>query len=405
MSTKIKDHRYLGGVLLVAGTCIGAGMIGVPVKTAVAGFGPTLIAFGLVWLIMTLSALLFLEVSLDFPGEVNFITMSKIILGPVGKNIAWLTSLLYMYSMMAAYTSGGGTMLAELLPVNVYVAILVYLLPFAILVYFGAKWIDLINRFFTIGLIVSFVILCVSTLISARSLQPIANFAANKSVIESFKLLTFGLPLLVTTFGYHVIIPSLKCYLQEEVNFLKKAIFVGGFIPLIVYIVWQIVILLLIPAFGNEGLVSMLESNKNPGDSIASYLLRYGQHKMVVISLTSFMFCAISSSLIGVSWALCDFFADGFKIAKNCIGKLILIFLTFVPAIIYAVCFPQGFLKALGWSGVFSAIIMVIYPALMAYKLRTISKNPVKYKAPIGKILIIAVILFGLLVAGLELIK
>ena len=62
MSTK--NSGYLGGVLLVAGTCIGAGMIGVPVKTAASGFYPTLIAFVLVLAIMTMSALLFLEASL-----------------------------------------------------------------------------------------------------------------------------------------------------------------------------------------------------------------------------------------------------------------------------------------------------------------------------------------------------
>ena len=398
MSTQ--NGRYLGGILLVAGTCIGAGMIGVPVKTAAAGFCPTLLAFGLVWVVMTISALLFLEASLAFPGETNFISMTKATLGSIGKNIAWLASLFYMYSMMASYTTGGATMIVELFKINVNLAIIIYLLPFILMAYVGTKWLDLINRFLTISLIVSFIVLCFSTLIGAHSLQPASNLATHNSIKHSLQVLTFALPLLVTTFGYHVIIPSLKFYLKEDVGTLKKAILIGSAIPLVVYVIWQLVILLLIPIFGDEGLVSMLFANKNPGDSIAGYLLKYGQHKCVLFSLITFTFCAIASSLIGVAWSLYDFFADGFNITKNNLGKLILIGLTFIPPIAYAVAFPQGFLKALSLSGAFATIVMIIYPALMVYKLRSknTTQGSVKYQVPINKTLIVMVALFGAIV-------
>ena len=402
MSTK--NSGYLGGVLLVAGTCIGAGMIGVPVKTAASGFYPTLIAFVLVLAIMTMSALLFLEASLAFPGEINFISMTKATLGNIAKNIAWAASLFYMYTIMAAYTTGGSTMLVEWLPINLYFAILMYLLPFAVLVYLGTKWLDLVNRFFTIGLIGSFILLCISVLIGAHSLQPAVNFSMPFSAMHVIKNLIFALPLLVTTFGYHVIIPSLKFYLKENVNVLKKTIIIGGLIPLIVYVVWQVVILLLIPVFGEQGLVSEIFASKNPGNSITNYLIESGQHKSVLVFLFSFMFCAISSSLIGVSWALYDFLADGFKVAKNYIGKLILISLTFIPPVIYAICFPQGFLKALGLAGACSSIIMIVYPALIVYRLRS-KKMTEKYKAPINKALIVAIAVFGIVVVLLEVIN
>lgn len=407
MSTK--NSGYLGGVLLVAGTCIGAGMIGVPVKTAAAGFYPTLVAFILVLVAMTISALLFLEASLAFHGEVNFISMTQATLGNVAKHIAWGASLFYMYTIMAAYTTGGSTMLVECLPINLYLAILIYLLPFALLLFLGAKWLDIVNRFFTIGLIISFIMLCGSVLLGAHSLQPATNFAIPFSALEATNTLIFALPLLVTTFGYHVIIPSLKFYLKENVNVLVKTILLGGAIPLLVYVIWQIVILLLIPVFGDQGLVSELFASKNPGNSITNYLITSGQHKSVLIFLFSFMFCAISSSLIGVSWALHDFLADGFKITKHGIGKVILVILTFIPPIIYAVCFPQGFLKALGLAGACSSIIMIVYPALMVYKIRKSghthhSKTTTqKYKVPVNNALILAVAAFGVIVVFLEL--
>ena len=57
-----------GGALLVTGTCIGAGMIGLPVKTAAIGFYPIVLLFSAVWLLMTCSAFLMLEASFALKG-------------------------------------------------------------------------------------------------------------------------------------------------------------------------------------------------------------------------------------------------------------------------------------------------------------------------------------------------
>ncbi len=110
----------VGGALLIAGTCVGAGMLGLPVMTAAAGFYPTMAAFLLVWLFMTCSALAYLEVSLRFPGEVNLISMAAKTLGRGGKIIAWITYVLFLYSLMAAYTAGGTTMLANILDLDIH---------------------------------------------------------------------------------------------------------------------------------------------------------------------------------------------------------------------------------------------------------------------------------------------
>ncbi len=53
----------LGGVLLVTGCCIGAGMLGLPVMSALTGFYPTLAMFIVGWLFMAVTGLLLLEVN------------------------------------------------------------------------------------------------------------------------------------------------------------------------------------------------------------------------------------------------------------------------------------------------------------------------------------------------------
>ena len=58
-----KHGSILGGMLLITGSCIGAGMLGLPILTGLAGFYPTLVMFFLAWAFMTTTALLLVEVN------------------------------------------------------------------------------------------------------------------------------------------------------------------------------------------------------------------------------------------------------------------------------------------------------------------------------------------------------
>lgn len=75
-------NRTLGGVLLVAGTTIGAGMLALPIVTGFAGFWPSALMLIVFWVFMTYTALLLLEVNLwmEKPGG-NMIAMAEMTLG------------------------------------------------------------------------------------------------------------------------------------------------------------------------------------------------------------------------------------------------------------------------------------------------------------------------------------
>lgn len=56
-----KTGSLLGGTLLITGSCVGAGMLGLPILTGLSGFAPSLVMFVLVWLFMTITGLLLVE--------------------------------------------------------------------------------------------------------------------------------------------------------------------------------------------------------------------------------------------------------------------------------------------------------------------------------------------------------
>ena len=384
-------NAVIGGTLLVTGTCIGAGMLGIPVKTSPFGLIPSYMALIGVWFVMSFTALVFLEVSLLFPGDTNFISMANKTLGNSGKKVAWITYLLFLYSLMAAYTSGGTTLLADIFRIKITSLNLLLLFlcgfvaPFAIVVYFGAKKVDFVNRVLIAGLAIAFFTI---VFFGLRAYPHELNLYGKNN-----KYILAVVPLLVTSFGFHLLIPTLKYYLKNNVKHLRLAIIFGSLIPLFIYSLWVYIAFSRVPVTGDNSLTQMLLRGNNPGELLAKAIgdglpaVSYG--------VEFFTFFALTSSFIGVSLGLFDFFADGLQVRRTKIGRLKLAFLTFIPPAVFTVSYPQGFMLALGYAGVFAAVLLIIYPALMAWFARYKKGLITTYTAPGGKLLLLLSIVFG----------
>ena len=91
--------NLLGGILLIGGTSIGAGMLGLPIVAAQLGFVGSVALMVVCWAVMIISAFLILEVNLWLPQQSNLISMSRATIGPVGQVVAWIIYLLLLYSV------------------------------------------------------------------------------------------------------------------------------------------------------------------------------------------------------------------------------------------------------------------------------------------------------------------
>ena len=84
------SSKLFGGILLVIGTTIGAGMLALPVATAQLGFLGSVVLLTACWGIMTACAFLFLEVNLWLPPNSNLISMAGLTLGKAGQSVVWV---------------------------------------------------------------------------------------------------------------------------------------------------------------------------------------------------------------------------------------------------------------------------------------------------------------------------
>ena len=223
----MKQGSLLGGVLLVSGTTIGAGMLALPVVTSIAGFRLSIVLFFSVWLFMTSTAFLFLEVALWMKKDANIVSMAKFTLGTFGAVCSWVIYLFLLYSLTTAYLAAGGGLLQEAVELlcGVHVADGITFLPFLFVfgsfVYMGTRSVDYLNRVLMLGLVLAYSLLVV--LVPPHVQWQFLTHSDSRGML-------IALSVIVTSFGFHIIIPTLVTYLQRDVKKLRLSLIIGSII-------------------------------------------------------------------------------------------------------------------------------------------------------------------------------
>lgn len=394
---KQNHYKLLGGILLVSGTTIGAGMLALPVITGLAGFIPSLFLLIVFWIYMTYTALLLLEINLSLESNTNLIRMAKRTLGKGGEWIGSITYLFLLYSLTTAYLAGSGPIMIEFIEsltgvdLPAWSGALPLFAIFGYFVYQGTRSVDYLNRLLMIGLAVVYF---------ALVFLLIPNVEPQKLLYSNSKYLLVSVAIVATSFGFHIIIPSLTTYLDRDVPNLKKAIFIGGLIPLAVYITWQFLTLGIIPLQGTHSITEGYQQGLNGAHLLSEAL----NSSSIVLLARFFSFFAIVTSFLGVSLSLFDCLRDSLKIKKTQGGKMLLFVLTFLPPLIFALSDPRAFLLALEYAGAFGVVILLgLLPGLMAWSNRYWKQRNTPYQVKGGKLGLILAILFSGLVIILEL--
>lgn len=349
------DSKLIGGILLIVGTSIGAGMLGLPLATASLGFVGSLFLLLACWVLMTFSAFLILEVNLLMPDNSNLISMAKATLGKSGQAVAWAVTLLLLYSILCAYISGGSDLFHNLMLQRKYefstaLSAILFTFIFGSVVYMGIRAVDYVNRglmFLKLG----------SYLLLVLFLMPLISVSHLEAMQLKHVPWMLAIMVSVTSFSYANIIPSLRIYFQSDAKKLKKAIFIGSLIPLICYIFWDAVIM---------GIIPMEHPLQSTSDLVNTVTHMAGSHSVTVFVKLFTSICVVTSFL-GVGLSLMDFLADGLNLSSVGSARVSIFALAFLPPLFVALYFPNIFIKALHYAGIYCVILFVTLPAAMAW--------------------------------------
>lgn len=354
------DSALIGGILLITGTSIGGAMLALPIATASNTLSGAALSLFFSWLIMTVGALFLLEVNLWCPCGSNLISMAEKTLGKPGKVIAWCCYLFLLYTLISAYISGGSDVLQGILqgfglPISSITASFLWVLCLGSVVYGGVRLVDYANRFLMFSKLAVFFLLVFIILPKAH----LINFfhPKNQMVAGSFMVL-------ITSFGFASIIPSLREYFNDDVKKLKKAILIGSLIPLFCYLLWVVAIIGVIP----QQTLSLLAKSEHATTGLSQSLASSTHYFGIASFFSGFSAICMLTAFLGVSLGLFDFLADGFKYEKRGKQGFLVFVSTFLPPFLVVLLAPGAYLKALSYAGIFCVILLLLLPAIMVYR-------------------------------------
>ncbi|WP_121966020.1 aromatic amino acid transport family protein [Myroides sp. N17-2] len=381
------NSKLIGSSLIIAGTAIGGGMLAMPIISSGVGFIGITIVMILIWLAMCYTAILLVETYKDNNPEDGLSTMTYKYLGRAGSIVTGISMLTLMYALVSAYIAGGSDILRLNLSkwldtdVSPQITAFIFTILFGGIVGLGARIVDIATRWiFIIKLLFLFiviVVICGHIKIDNLLQMPLES-----------KLFYSSIPVIFTSFGFHIVVPSMVKYLNGDIKLLKKAFIYGSLLPLVVYLIWQLSIL---GSIEPETFFAIIKETKGL-EAVIVAVNGVSDSKWMNIPLNIFFSAAILTSFLGVALALFDYVKDLSK--KKTFGKnaVILYLITFIPPLLFALYYPKGFVIALSYAAISVVITSLFIPVLMYIKVKQERKESISF---LQKVIFSLIIAFG----------
>ncbi|KAI0498112.1 hypothetical protein KFK09_021353 [Dendrobium nobile] len=391
---KREPGSLTSAIFLVAGTTVGAGILAIPAVTQEAGFLASAITCILCWIYMVVTGLLIAEVNMNTmcelgSGGVSLVSMAMRTLGRVGVQVACWSYLFIHYALLVAYIARSSDILTNSFGIPLWESATLFSLIFGGICYYGSqRVIGAINGFLVFGIIISFAALVG---VASGDLQWNSLLRANVEAVPR------SVPIIALSFVYQNVVPVLCTNLEGNLSKVRSAIVFGTAVPLALFIIWDAVILGVLPNFemNTANIIDPLEQLRS-------------NNGMVGPIVEVFSFLAIATSYIGFVLGLTDFIADLLKLPAGQ-NKPLPYLLTLLPPLILSLLNPEIFFKALDFAGTYGVLVLFgVLPGAMSWSerySRSSSSSMVPPLVPGGKITLTIVIGFAMIIIFWELLE
>lgn len=378
---------------MIAGTTIGAGMLAMPLTSAGMGFGATALLLVGLWALLAYTGLLFMEVYQTAPQkDVGVASLAEQYFGLIGRVLATFSLLVLLYALLAAYITGGGSLLAGVMPemadadMKLKISILIFTAVLGTFVVVGVKSVDGLTRVLFLGKIVAFIAVLLMMLPKAK--------LANLTAIPLDNLLIISaVPIFFTAFGFHVIMGTINSYLDADIGKIRKSIYIGTAIPLVAYLLWQL---------ATHGVLSQNEFTtilaQDPTlNGLVKATSQITGSTVLGETVRIFSVLALITSFLGVALGIFEGVSDLLKRLNLPTKRLWLTIATFTPPILFALFYPDGFIMALGYAGLLFAFYGMILPIGLAWKARIQHPN-LPYRVLGGNWALVVALIAGIII-------
>ncbi len=385
--------RLIQSFFLIVGTSIGAGILALPISTASCGFWGSVLALVITWVFMTFSANNMIKARLCFKEEVDLATMTTELLGKVPNIFTEFCYFALLMALVSLYITVGSAWVTELvghylgLKLSSPVSQIGFTFVIAGIIYSGLGNLANINQFITLAKLFCFVMIISLSL-------PLVQEA--KLAEYSLKAIPTTFSLLITTFGFSIILPSLVGYLNNDRKKMTAALIVGSIVILLIYLAWELISFGVIGADG-DGLIK-ISLSKDKGTEVINTLATTVNNPAFHKYGFGIMLTAVLTSFLGVGQCLFHYLKDTLPIKNHHRKSLTAIVVGFVTPLIIINVYPSGISSILSFAGIFVAAILGILPnAMMLSKTYNTRMPPNSFTQKTLSIL--SLIFFGMIIA------
>ncbi|MBA4117387.1 MAG: hypothetical protein C0514_00625 [Candidatus Puniceispirillum sp.] len=351
--------KFAHSLFLIVGTSVGAGILALPLSTASCGFWGSLVALVITGAFMTYAALNMLRARLYFAQGADLDTMS---LGLLGARAAWILRICYLcllFALVSMYITVGANWIVELshkhlgMLVPQATAQIIFTAVVASIIYSGLGNLAQVNQWIT-GAKVLFLLLIIC--VSLPEIKPHNLTAFEPREVPA----TFSM--LLTTFGFSIILPSLATYMEGNKRKLTLALGLGSLIIVLIYALWELVCFGVIGA-GTQGLEGIAKL-QDKGTGVINALTHLVSTPAIQTFGFGIMLTAVVTSFLGVGQCLFSYVMDSLPAHAPRRAPLAIL-LGFIPPLLLIQLYPAGITQLLSLAGIFVAIVLGVFPNVM----------------------------------------
>jgi tyrosine-specific transport protein len=345
---------------LITGSLIGAGILALPIKTGLSGFFPSIAGMVIVCFAMLFTALILAREATDSKEEsFHYATLYQNYLGPFGKWAAIAANMIVLYGLLTAYMTGAATVLSKFFHLEV-TSNWVLLAFFALMTGLLLTGIHVVRKYNALLMVIMWGSFAIIVYLSSQFVEP------TRFNHTDWEFLPTSIPIIVTAFYFHNIIPSCCHALNWNYKTIAITLILGILIGLLMYVVWLYVSIGTLPLEGTEfSLMTAFQENLPATIPLSE---KIGTPMFATTSII-FAILAISTSYIACGTGLMAFIRDLTENHLKLKNRYLVVFFSFAPPLAIALIYPNIFLKTLDVvGGVGIVILFGILPCIIAIK-------------------------------------
>ncbi|MCR5225420.1 MAG: hypothetical protein K6C34_05020 [Alphaproteobacteria bacterium] len=374
--------KQFEAAFLLAGTAIGSGMISLPLVLAKFGIVNTCIIMMLFAFLTYLTALVRSDLNLNSRADATLSEIGKIVESDWSGRVGNLFLKLLSFALMSAYIFGLSSIFQSVTTFSLQTIMsLVSIVIFALFIC-AKRFIIRINKHLFIALFATLLFAIVWLLIKT----PIHNVPQQVSHILMNDWATL-IPIVFTSFGFQGSIHSMTKFCENNRKMIHNACLWGSIIPAVIYTIWTAAILLIVSNTDAKFFQLMLSGDAIDVGELIGVLSRAASSENIQKIILIVSILAILTSIFGVCTAIIDILNREKRFTKK---WQVVVVSVFVPTVV-AMFTPNAFIKFLNVSGVVLAVIAIIVPIHLFWKMKKVAL--LKYK-PLLDNFILQVLLF-----------